>query len=903
MRKRILALLCTISMIITLIGPSYAYALSLSSDGYYEISSGADFNAFVDLVNNGDSSESLNARLTADIDLGGAIYSQSIFTKEFAGILDGNGKCISNFSINVVDDTETNIGLFSSLRGTVQNLSLSNVIIDVDPTLAGLNIGAIAGTLMDGAVVNGCTVNAYIKANSTSKVGAVAGYAGGGEILISDCMVLGNISAQGDINSDAVGYVGGILGFSAASDLAVSGCNNRAVISGFKYVAGILAYTENGKVTITSSNNYGEINAKNVKLNDYAAYFFGSVSDADNTDFYKAWDGDVNTAFIPTYVLTEKPNWFDEFSQSWALEPEELPTYTNTGLTLTGKAVVTKIRLHAVEGESSKMLGGQIQGTVDGVNWITLYSIKEDPGDASFIDVPINNYGKYMSFRYMNGSNQYNKYATADIAEIELYGILDINTTEYSLTGLIIATSGSDSYRNNQAASAKMAWDGNPSSYFDPASGNINEAYTMAELYAPTKIAKIRYMARENWSSRMLGGKFQGSNDGETWTDLYQITKAPGSSVFAEAIISDETPYKYIRYTNGTNNGINSGGRADVAEIQLFGGIPVEPEEPLYLNTYISNTFGSVAYQSEEKNGARNAWDGNASTEFLPNNAGSFTTAELNAPMVVNKISFLARNNDSYRKRLNGAHFQGSNDGNNWTTLYTITSDPPKDSYVDVELLDNKTPYKFYRMYAPNNFCDVREISLYYIDLKDNENREAASVSSGILGYAKDAGTAIKVVISECKNYGSVLGFTGAGILGVADVTTSTVSGGAITVSGSAIGTVSGGAVSVVIGSAITITGCENYGRIVGYDSAQGIYSETDVLTVCTDNGLVTDVSSNSRDGWLIDLPAFDGGKLPLCMLYNGPGLETDLIGMTTEESYANVINETTEAEFFCISG
>ena len=105
------------------------------------------------------------------------------------------------------------------------------------------------------------------------------------------------------------------------------------------------------------------------------------------------------------------------------------------------------------------------------------------------------------------------------------------------------------------------ATDGNINTYYDFSQGN--GGYTGLYLGSAKVISKIRYYPRSNFASRMTGGKFQGSNDGSTYTDLYTISTMPPVQ-WNEVAISNSTGFRYVRYVSPT------GGFGNIAEMEVY---------------------------------------------------------------------------------------------------------------------------------------------------------------------------------------------------------------------------------------------------------------------------------------------------------------------------------------------
>jgi chitodextrinase len=105
------------------------------------------------------------------------------------------------------------------------------------------------------------------------------------------------------------------------------------------------------------------------------------------------------------------------------------------------------------------------------------------------------------------------------------------------------------------------AFDNNTDTYVDAKAAN--GAYTALDLGATITLTKVRYYPRASWAGRMTGGKFQGSNDNVSYTDLYTIPATP-LYAWSEAILSGS--YRYVRYLSPDN------GHCNVAEIEFWGG-------------------------------------------------------------------------------------------------------------------------------------------------------------------------------------------------------------------------------------------------------------------------------------------------------------------------------------------
>lgn len=162
-----------------------------------EVSNAAGLDAWAEIArDNPDASCILLADITYDTNK--EWKPIGTFAKPYTGTFDGNGKTISNISINAADCG----GLFGYIgnNGTVKDLNVKDINITGGNSAA--YVGVIAGC-NDGGTIAGCTVE-------TAKITADDGVIGGivGQNLNDSTMMA--CSFQGNINSDWI--TGGVVG-------------------------------------------------------------------------------------------------------------------------------------------------------------------------------------------------------------------------------------------------------------------------------------------------------------------------------------------------------------------------------------------------------------------------------------------------------------------------------------------------------------------------------------------------------------------------------------------------------------------------------------------------------------------------------------------------------------------
>ena len=238
-------------------------------NGFYEINTAAKLAWYAKNYNNG------NAKLTADIDLGGHLWiplAAGKGDKYYSKIFDGQNHIIKNLYVNgdelsaINKEYAQNLGFVGVLGdGKVLNLVLENVDIQAT-TNAGtiisnqdnqISVGAVVGWMSDKGtnVVDNCITSGTIKTTGKSQgVGGIVGNAKNG--TISNCMSLVEIQTSG-----SKAYVGGIIGITK-TDVTVTSCvyagpgltNTGSEGS----VGGITGNVWSGTMTATDSYYEGE---------------------------------------------------------------------------------------------------------------------------------------------------------------------------------------------------------------------------------------------------------------------------------------------------------------------------------------------------------------------------------------------------------------------------------------------------------------------------------------------------------------------------------------------------------------------------------------------------------------------------------------------------------------------
>ena len=243
-------------------------------------------------------------------------------TEPFKGILDGNNKTISGFSIT--RSSSDYVGLFAAVSGaTIKNLTLNGNISGkayvgslFGSGSATVNNYTFTGTVTGSGDYTGgvggqqttastnLTVNATVRGASytggiygkgvgittatftgsvTSSGSYVGGLEGTGSGTLSSCIVNGPVKST----YSSATYVGGLIGH-ASSTITVNNCKQEGIVQGKSYTGGLVGYaTANVTLSscthrnnITGSTNTGGAigGSKNGAINLTSCYIDGNIT-------------------------------------------------------------------------------------------------------------------------------------------------------------------------------------------------------------------------------------------------------------------------------------------------------------------------------------------------------------------------------------------------------------------------------------------------------------------------------------------------------------------------------------------------------------------------------------------------------------------------------------------------
>ncbi|MBR4206614.1 MAG: discoidin domain-containing protein [Clostridia bacterium] len=173
----------------------------------------------------------------------------------------------------------------------------------------------------------------------------------------------------------------------------------------------------------------------------------------------------------------------------------------------------------------------------------------------------------------------------------------------------------------------------------------------------------------------------------------------------------------------------NSNGQAWVAQgmtsICLTLANAPEPAAPTYTypasgesGNFLSGTVigNATGWDGTEGSGTAAAFDGNPTSYFDPPSKGgdNWCGMDFGKAVVLEKVVILSREN--WNARFNGATIDGSNDGENWTTLFQASGEGTNPDYYVITEFENNTGYSMYRYHNEVEHGDVAEIEFYGTD-------------------------------------------------------------------------------------------------------------------------------------------------------------------------------------------
>lgn len=277
--------------------------------------------------------------------------------------------------------------------------------------------------------------------------------------------------------------------------------------------------------------------------------------------------------------------------------------------------------------------------------------------------------------------------------------------------------------------SFEAALDGSTSTFYDYGSGG--ETFVGIDFGEQKLAESITFYPRKDLANRMLGGKFQGSNENSYsgYVTIYEVTNVPESRKYVVELPNNETSYRYYRYLSPPRSHGNisefsidfteddNPAPAEVVDIDSSNVSPSGSYRQTVLGDFVVFGFDPAWKSGRE---FEKAYDGliESSYDFsYPDEV--FTGFDLGKERRVEFLIFHPRVDKP--ERMLGGKFQGSNESSQsgYVTLYEVTEIPEVREHR-IKLSGDKTPYRYYRYLSPRrSHGNIAEFSLEFYEDKD----------------------------------------------------------------------------------------------------------------------------------------------------------------------------------------
>ncbi len=247
------------------------------TDTEFTITTAAQLAGLAKLVNNRNFFSGKAVTLGADIDLAGKSWTPiGIGLGSFLGTFDGAGYTISNLTVG---GNMQFAGLFGTINtnGTVKNLTLTGVAIEVSYDNSEIYVGGITGE--NSGTIENCSVSGAVQGTSSKStvsvsVGGIAGFNRNGDGILN-CTNTATVTAE----SDYLTRAGGITGSNYSS--TVDNCHNTGAVtatggSNSANAGGVIGFDDYG--IVKNCSNTGKITA--------SAEGGGEAASANNPNVY-----------------------------------------------------------------------------------------------------------------------------------------------------------------------------------------------------------------------------------------------------------------------------------------------------------------------------------------------------------------------------------------------------------------------------------------------------------------------------------------------------------------------------------------------------------------------------------------------------------------------------------------
>ncbi|MGN1121632.1 MAG: discoidin domain-containing protein, partial [Eubacteriales bacterium] len=381
-------------------------------------------------------------------------------------------------------------------------------------------------------------------------------------------MLDGNLSTYADFASPGAGTAGVDLGYGMTARLAYfryyprtgSGLNDRIKDEVIEGSLDGTNWTALGKITKTAEDHWFTVP---IKSEERYRYFrlncpSGSYGSLFEIEFY-----------IYSKDVSEMERYLEVLSTLPENSPQYLREYAET------KIPVLRAYIASSQNYTQKEINDEVialAAVIDGAQSRIAFGSKLE----SFIQQDGNAYSA-LSYRnaydaYLAAKQVYDDEASDDAAIAAAEAAFDQALTELSAVGPLQAPSseayfGEGGTWNESGESYLNMFDGKITTYSNYDSSHTSGGYGGFDLGEGNEqvITRIRYYYDDQWNR--VYGRFEGSNDKETWTTLaeYAADVYP-KATWNEIPVNDTTPYRYLRVYSTNGNG-------NVCEVEFYAAV------------------------------------------------------------------------------------------------------------------------------------------------------------------------------------------------------------------------------------------------------------------------------------------------------------------------------------------
>jgi hypothetical protein len=264
---------------------------------------------------------------------------------------------------------------------------------------------------------------------------------------------------------------------------------------------------------------------------------------------------------------------------------------------------------------------------------------------------------------------------------------------------------------------------------------SMDTSYMVDAIVIATANDNAQYTGR-NPSTWTLSG----SPDAVNYTVLYEGTSADLADVdFTYFLIEFDNNVAYPHYMFEAD-GADTSDVLQISEIVLCSKItggttyPSSGQAPATGSILNAAIIGNeTGWGDNAATGSAAAFDGDIDTFFDPLGTGDgYCGVDAGEPYTLTQVNIHSRS--GYLDRYLGAMIEGSDDDENWTTLYTADEAAPEYAWMTIpaSALENNTGYRYYRYFNMTSHGDVAEVEFYGVSVSGIPEAKAAEAADAV---------------------------------------------------------------------------------------------------------------------------------------------------------------------------